>query len=316
MRGSPLRMESAPSLASAALDAPRARRPLYVFAVVVVFAVLALIKVGAMVTSTNSGLAYVSWPLADGEVWPADIKAEGKWEMGHRYFGAVIGMLSVALAIALWVKERRAWLRWLSLGLVAVVSVQGAIGAIGVFRNLPVWNSSTHGVLAQVILCSFTLIAYALSPGWEKRYAVLPHVAHATRKTATIALALVFVQVVVGAVVRHGNSQGLLWTHVVMALFVALAILVAAAHAAGKFENDAGFQRLLKIVLVLILVQICLGFATLAVRGDGKWTASPAQIGRALTISGHVVCGALTMLAATLLCVKSWRNPVPTPGLR
>jgi len=301
-------MESASQLASLSAPEAGARRSLFVFAVVVVIAVLALIKVGAMVTSTNSGLAYISWPLADGEVWPANIKAEGKYEMGHRYFGALIGLLSVALALALWFKERRAWLRWLAIGLVGVVSIQGAIGAIGVFENLPVLNSSTHGVLAQVILCTFTLIAFALSPAWEVRHRVAPAAVSTSRKLTTFALALVFAQVVVGALVRHGNGQALLWTHVLMALFVALAILIAAAHAAGRFEQDTGFQKLLRYVLVLILVQIGLGFATLAVRGGGKWTATPEQIGRALTISGHVACGALTMLLATLLCVKAWRN--------
>ena len=300
-------------MAPASVPEREARRPLYLFAVVVVFAVLALIKVGAMVTSTNSGLAYLTWPLADGEVWPADINSQGKWEMGHRYFGALIGLLSVALAVMLWLKESRTWLRWLGVAVVAVVTVQGAIGALGVFQNLPVWNSSTHGVLAQVILCAVTTIAFSLSPSWQVRFAVPAGVAATSRKMTTLALVLVFVQVVVGAVVRHGNSQGLLWTHVLMALVVALAIVIAAAHAAGKFESDAGFQRLLKAVLLLIFVQICLGFATLAVRGEGKWSATPAQIGRALTISGHVVCGALTMLAATLLCAKSWRNLVPSP---
>src|SRR5262245_33148973 len=110
--------------------APQAARssPLYALSVVVVVAVLLLIKVGALVTSTNSGLAYVSWPLADGKVWPEDIKPEGQLEMGHRYWAMAVGLLTIALAVALWLKEPRRWLRWVAAGLVGVVCVQGWIG--------------------------------------------------------------------------------------------------------------------------------------------------------------------------------------------
>jgi heme A synthase len=196
-------------------------------------------------------------------------------------------------------------------GLVAAVVVQALIGRSGVFTKLPVWNSATHGVLAQVLLCMFALIAFALAPGWDQRYPAPAATVRTSRKLTTTALGFVFLQVLVGAVLRHGNDPAMLWLHVGMALVTAFTILIAAAHAAGKFEADRGFQRLLKAILILLVVQIGLGFAALAVRGGGKWTASPEQIGRALTISGHVACGALTMLAATLLCAKAWRTLLP-----
>src|SRR5437016_4750339 len=113
-----------------------APRPLFVFAVVVVLAVLVLIKIGAMVTSTNSGLAVIAWPGTEtGELWPAETRS--KLEMGHRYAGMVIGLLSIALAVSVWRGDRRRWLRLLAWAVVGLVTTQGVIGAVGVFKKLP-----------------------------------------------------------------------------------------------------------------------------------------------------------------------------------
>lgn len=301
---------------TAALPAPP--RGLYHFSLWVVVAVLVLIKVGALVTSTNSGLAYVSWPLADGQVWPADINTQGKWEMGHRYVGMVIGLLTIALALAVRTFDPRPWLARVSYGLLALVCVQGAIGALGVFQNLPVWNSASHGVLAQVILCGFAFVTFALSPAWRERHRGRTAEVKTARKLAVFALGLVFGQVLVGALARHAKTVeggwSLVWLHVSLALFVSFAILVAASYASGRFRHVPGLSKLTRAGLGVLLAQIALGFATLAVRGGGKWTAAPEDLGRALVISGHVVCGSLLALGSTLLVARVWRNLVPENG--
>lgn len=293
-------------------DAPR-HRGLAVFAAVTTVSTLALIQIGAMVTSTGSGLAYPDWPMANGSWWPPEMSrwSAGLLEHGHRTTGALIGLLVLTLTVWTLVVEARRWPRRAAIGLLALVSVQGVIGGKGVQLGLPLWTSALHGILAQVLLCGLTVFAFGQSRAWQPRTEVVGGSAGTARRLAVASLVAIFVQLVLGAVVRHANLHGVLWLHVSVAVVVALLILVLALYTLSRLAAVPGVGGNARWLLAVLTLQLALGVATLAMRGGGKATASIDQSARALVVSGHVVVGAVMFLLATLLCARVWRNVVP-----
>lgn len=285
-------------------------RALYRYSVVVAIATLVLIKAGAMVTSTGSGLAFSDWPLADGSWWPPSMTLSGLFEHGHRAIGALIGLLVLTLTIWIGVREPRGWLRKLAVLSLCLVVAQGLVGALGIKMKLPAVTSVTHGVLAQVILCLLVLIAFALSPAWQVRVAAPAGTVRTARRACVFALVLVFCQLLAGAILRHTNATGMLWMHVFNAMAVALAIVIAAMYCGTRFPR--GFAGLGRAVLILLVAQLVLGFATLAVRRV-KDPSNVEYLGRSLVATTHVVIGALLFLSAALLAYRAFRNLVPEP---
>src|SRR5262245_48645315 len=99
---------------------------LHRFAVLVAGATFVLIFVGGLVTSTDSGLAVPDWPTTYGHFmffFPFEHMVGGiVYEHSHRLIASVVGMLMVVLAVWLWLKEPRRWLRRLGwLALLAVI---------------------------------------------------------------------------------------------------------------------------------------------------------------------------------------------------
>ena len=247
----------------------------------------------------------MSW-LSNGSIWPPGMSLDGLFEHGHRASGTIVGML--VLTLALWVckSDPRGWSRWLSIGSLALVVLIGVLGGVGVLMELPPETSIAHAVLAQVILCVLALQAFALSPAWQPQISAPAGQVRVARRFAGVGLVLVFAQLFAGAVLRHTNAQGVLWLHVFMAMVVALVILIGAIYCGSRFR-EAGFPRLTKVVLTLLLSQVLLGFLTLAVRRV-KDPSNIEHIGRSLVATSHVVIGAALFLSAALLFYKTMRN--------
>src|SRR5713101_4422224 len=105
-------------------------------AVVTAAATLLLIFVGGLVTNTGSALAVPDWPTTFGYnmfLYPWSRMAGGIfYEHSHRLIGSAVGLLTIALAVWLWVTETRRWVRGLGLLAVAAVIAQGVLGGLRV----------------------------------------------------------------------------------------------------------------------------------------------------------------------------------------
>ena len=266
------------------------------------------ILLGAMTTSTGSGMAYADWPLSDGQVMPESsyTTVPGFLEHFHRLFASSTGLLALAL-----------WL-WLQFGFGGTKStrlvrgtaflggcltlLQGVVGGTGVLNNLPALNSVTHGVLAQLTLSTFAWVAYQLSDRFRATPPAAGVAPGSGRKLVLLALVVLVVQTVVGAVARHTNSSHALWTHVGNAFVVFLVGTIATAFAIGKMGDTPGIRGLARAIVLLLIVQIALGFVALAIRNAaGKTPENVANLGTATVISVHVLFGALlTVLMAAL----------------
>ena len=90
---------------------------LALFALFTVFATVALIGIGGLVTSHGVGMAVPDWPTTYGYnmfAFPFSYWVGGIfYEHSHRLVASVVGFLTMTLAAWLWLKEERRWLRWL-----------------------------------------------------------------------------------------------------------------------------------------------------------------------------------------------------------
>ena len=93
---------------------------LHRYTAVVAVCTLFLVVAGGLVTSNDAGLSVPDWPLSYGKLMP---KMEGNifYEHGHRLIAALVAMLTTALAVFLWRKDSRRWVR--ILGVIAVLAV-------------------------------------------------------------------------------------------------------------------------------------------------------------------------------------------------
>ena len=277
----------------------------FVLAVLMLVVTTLTILWGAMTTSTGSGLAFRDWPLSDARLMPerSYTTVPGFLEHFHRMFGALAGLLS--LTLALWLQfgrlgdgtaRRTAWFGG------CLVLAQGLIGGTHVLQGLPAATGVTHALFAQLTMATFAWSAYQLSDRYRATAPVITAPPGSGRKLALFALGLLVAQTLFGAIARHTNSPHALWTHVGNALVVFLVMGIATAFAVGRLGAAPGIRGLSRAIMVLLIVQLALGFVALLIRNSaGKTEANVANLGTAAVISVHVLFGALmTVLMATL----------------
>ena len=105
-------------------------------AVILACATFPLLFIGGLVTSLGAGLAVPDWPTTFGYnmfLYPWSKMIGGIfYEHSHRLIASSVGLLTIALAISLWLREKRRWLRWLGIAALLLVVAQGVlVGLIG-----------------------------------------------------------------------------------------------------------------------------------------------------------------------------------------
>jgi cytochrome c oxidase assembly protein subunit 15 len=270
-------------------------------------------KAGAMVTSTNSGMAFRTWPDSEGYwLWPENPALDGILEHGHRLLGQYVGLLSIVLVVWVFHRDQRPFMKRSVALLLGLVILQGLLGGYRVLLDaqIPFAFAIVHGILAHVVLALAAYVAFGVSMAWVSRSIEPAAKVRTMRKLASLSMLLVFLQVVLGVVFRHTENPYAKWIHVGFALFVSLAILIAIGYSMGNFNSVPGFGRMNRISLALLVLQVLVGFVTLVVRAP-KAAANTESLGRAAIQSAHVILGASLFLLATILVARSYRNLVP-----
>ena len=167
-----------------------------------------LVFAGSLVTSTGSGLAVPDWPLSYGMLFPPMVGGV-LYEHGHRLLAASVGFFTVVMLV--WVRfvESRQWVRNLSaLALLAVI-LQGVLGGLTVLFYLPLAISTAHAILGQTFFLITLFLAYSYSTELTNRSnerAVQTVSEAAFVKWAWWFLALVYLQLLLGALMRHSEA--------------------------------------------------------------------------------------------------------------
>jgi cytochrome c oxidase assembly protein subunit 15 len=282
-----------------------------------------LVLAGSLVTSTASGLSVPDWPTTYG--WNMFTFPPSKWvggilyEHGHRLIASSVGVLTIVLAAWLWMAESRRWMRWLGVAALGAVIAQGVLGGLTVLFFLPAAISTAHAGLAEIFFCLTIAIALFTSPRWIAGYGVkVPGVDDLMlRRVATTTTALIYVQILIGATMRHTGAGlaipdfplmfghivpdhwdpkiAIHFAHRVGAGVVTLAVLATWGHI---WFHDRGRTELFRpatLLIGLVAVQATLGALTVLSQRD-VWINSL-----------HVVCGALVLTTSLVVTLRSWR---------
>ncbi len=94
-----------------------------------------LIPFGAFVRLKNAGLSCPDWPLCYGQLVPP-AGYEIALETGHRFVAALLGLLIITIAIVSFRQHSNFHIRGLALFSLALVCIQGLIGALTVTMTL------------------------------------------------------------------------------------------------------------------------------------------------------------------------------------
>ena len=113
--------------AQQAKESPPVPVGLHRFAVFTAASTFCLIIAGALVTSRDAGLSVPDWPLSYGQ-WMPPMVGGIFYEHGHRMIASFVGLLTVILAVWLWVAESRRWVRNVGFAALAAVIAQGLLG--------------------------------------------------------------------------------------------------------------------------------------------------------------------------------------------
>ena len=114
---------------------------------------------GTAVRLTASGLGCTDWPTCEEGQLIADFSLHPMIEFVNRVFTGFVAIAVIAAVLASLVrKPRRRDLTWLSVGLVAGVIGQVALGAYTVLTHLNPWVVMSHFLLSMVLVANATVL--------------------------------------------------------------------------------------------------------------------------------------------------------------
>jgi len=308
---------------------------LALFAKLVVIATFVLIFIGGHTTTSGAGMAFADWPLSNGSLNP-----EGWWqdfmmrlEHGHRLTAGLVTALVSLLFVWVWLLRATLPRPAFPLAVWAILGVfaQAILGGLRVILDPQGIAATTgaiattfrvlHGCFAQIELCLVVALAAVLSPVWLALVARPSFVKIA--RLAWVTAGIVFLQSIVGAIVRHLGVglviptfpliQGSLlpkahnpyidlnFTHTrVLPVLVAIHVILLARRALASGEARLGRPALL--LMALLVAQIGLGILVI-------WNSRPPWL---TTI--HVVNGASVLAATVLIGVRASRRTAHDPA--
>lgn len=283
---------------------------------------LLLIAAGGLVTSTDSGLAVPDWPNTYGYfmfAFPFSKMVGGIfYEHGHRLIASVVGLMTIGLAVWAWRVEARAWVRrlaWVALG--AVVA-QGLLGGITVIYLLPKPISISHAGLAQLFFALVVSLGIFTSPGWRAGFGrAEPLDDPLLARLALSVPALVYVQILLGATMRHNDAGlaipdfplafgrllppewslgiGLHFAHRLGAVAVTIAAVALILRILRVHRHRPELARPAQLLGTVLVAQIGLGASTV-------WSGLQPHINTA-----HVATGGLLWVVSVALALRVHR---------
>jgi heme a synthase len=285
---------------------------------------------GGFVSATGSGMAFRDWLTSDGAlmpIYPWLSSAGDKFidEHGHRLLGMLAGVLTIALVLVCWRCESRRWVRWCSLGLFAGVLAQGVLGGMRVLLDERVL-ALIHGCTGPLFFAAAAGMVAVTSPKWATAASEIETPsAHRLARLAALTAVIAYLQLVVGAVVRHSphmlgdRSAAVFQTAVYFHLVLAAAVTFHTLLLVVKCLRRRVCRGAALGLAALLAVQILLGVSTWMVKyGMPAWATRligetghfnrASDLASAGIVAGHGAVGALIVALATAMALHVARR--------
>jgi cytochrome c oxidase assembly protein subunit 15 len=309
-----------------------ARTLVFVYAMVTAVAAFILLLSGGLVTSKGVGMTVPDWPNSYGYnmfLFPISRWVGGIfYEHVHRLIASGVGLMTIILAISLWMAEPRKWVRVLGYIAVATVIVQGVLGGLRVTMILDELGIF-HGMLAQAYVSLLVVICIATSKAFATGGARWRWHAPGLMRWAVVLTALVYLQLAIGAIMRHEHAglaihdfplaYGQIWP---MVNAEQLAAINVQRIASGEVPTTIGFIhiQMLHRLMAVVLAGLVIAYAwqarraAMGVRIASRWWVALVFVQIALgawtiwsnkaadVTTAHVAVGALILFLGVAQC--------------
>jgi cytochrome c oxidase assembly protein subunit 15 len=250
------------------------------------------------------------------------------YEHVHRLIASGVGLMTIILAISLWMAEPRKWVRVLGYIAVATVIVQGVLGGLRVTMILDELGIF-HGMLAQAYVSLLVVICIATSKAFATGGARWRWHAPGLMRWAVVLTVLVYLQLAIGAIMRHEHAglaihdfplaYGQIWP---MVNAEQLAAINAQRIASGEVPTTIGFIhiQMLHRLMAVVLAGLVIAYAwqarraAMGVRIASRWWVALVFVQIALgawtiwsnkaadVTTAHVAVGALILFLGVAQC--------------
>jgi len=321
-------------------------RPLHWFAVLTAVATFFLLGAGGLVTSHEAGMSVPDWPNSYGyNMFAFPIS---KWTGGifydhtHRLWASAVGLMTTILAIWLWRKDSRRWVKWLGVIAFLLVIAQGVLGGLRVTMKMDSLGIF-HGVIAQsffVLTCAIALFTggFWAETGAQKK----SNVPRGLRTLVFATTVLIFLQLILGATMRHQHAglaisdfptaYGKIWPDIsadAVARYNAERVEVISENPITAFQIVLQMVHRIVALAIFILVatcawqtwrllgakdsltKFCVFWLTLIVLQIGLGIETVLSNKAADIATAHVLVGALSLVTGALWWTIAFRRSAP-----
>jgi cytochrome c oxidase assembly protein subunit 15 len=228
-----------------------------------------------------------------------------RYEHSHRVIAGILGLLSIILAVWVWAKDERRWLRWCTVMAVVGIAAQAVLGGEVVRQLLHYWLPVAHACFAQIVFAVLLSIAVFTSRWWISDQPQLEDTGSPSIHVLAIAnAAVIYLQVILGAGFRHKEIP--VWPHMVGALIVLGMVIWLAAVLRRRFEKSAAISKTRILLHVILGTQLLLGLGAYWSRLTTADAPQPMPLMVTLTVL-HTVVGAILFGVSVLIVLLCYR---------
>src|SRR3984957_17529842 len=277
------------------------------FAKFVVAWTVLLFVAGALVTSNDAALSVPDWPKSFGTWFPSLRMLAGGafFEHSHRVIAGGLAVFTLVLAILIWRKDNRRWLRWFGVIAVAGIAVQAVLGGEVVRQLLHYWLPVIHACFAQIVFAALLSIAVFTSRWWISDQPRVEDTGSPSVHSLAIAnAAVIYLQVILGAGFRHKEIP--VWPHMVGALIVLGMVIWLAAVLRRRFEKSTAISKTRILLHAILGTQLLLGLGAYWQRLTTADAPQPMPLMVTLTVL-HTVVGAILFGVSILVVLLCYR---------
>ena len=280
------------------------------FAVFTVGWTVLLLIAGALVTSNDAALSVPDWPKSFG-TWTPPMVGGVFYEHSHRVIAGVLGVLTLMLAIWIWIKEERRWLRWFAVIAVGGIVAQAILGGQVVIQLLHYWLPVIHACFAQIMFGALLSIAVFTSKWWiADRPQLDNRGSPSIHSLALLNAGVIFLQVFLGAGFRHKEIP--IWPHAAGSLAVLATVVWTAVVLRKRFESSRELTKMRILLHSVFGLQFLLGIGAYWSRLATADAPQPMRVMIVLTVT-HTVVGAV-LFAVSVLTILFCYRLVPRAG--